>query len=1068
MDLTRDVWTGLVTGKRIVDDGWTSDLDEEQFVATYLEDKYDRAPPFVADLNTEFLIDHEVPSANNDDDNGDSDYGDSEECANVGPKRLRTWRDMWRDMPQERLKKLIHRKSPFCNQIAQICSCAQVLVCSRPECIKARNDIDRLMPRCTWTNFRVLAVQCMACLVSFTGKHQKSSGCLHLYSLIKAFHLLIDAAKVRRTGLEEHLLGDRETKDKIDVFGMCEMIYWMLTVTHRLGFVAVLERRWSVDFLPAAITEPAVLRAAHDARRLGLCQNRFWNLAVAAERKHIDLPAVIESAANHRKLKHVKHEKCTSSFCRLNLLDSTKVTQLHKCGSSPSCDKKLTFDPELLNTSIVAGGRTVWTVRAPFRVSQTEPYIAISHVWSDGTGIGIQPVGEVNACLFDFLAGIVKSQGCSGIWWDTISIPSNPILRRKAINKMHDNYANAECTLLHDQYLVDFPWTDDGSPCIALVLSPWFTRGWTALELIMSQNVKVLFKDGNVGGGLVVKDLDDDILAHDPAECTRGHWVASTIIRRLRQPVHNATNLAAILKPRSTSWPRDRMVIAGLLANVGDIDYNLQSDEITKLIINSVYRINPSSLHHGQAPIANTEGWSWCPPSIYDMPSDTVGDLWQADEISHNTCMVDRHGVLVGFWHFRLLERKDTEGSLTPNSSHLEVVLSVRDSLRRWRYCLLLRDNKVNEGPALLVMPVGSDKDFIHCKFIGSVVETPSARTGVLDKRYDSKGFRIGYEDGRKTVLSRPLWEPQEDSDTDSGSSLDDHLYQWMSGRVWIGDQRPQGQILVTRYLEDENLTQGMALRFVHGTTGRTEMRTIRYPPIPLYTAMAGLAFSTEPVFTAGEGTDESSSEWVVESIVAQSTWPPPIIPAEDRACVAGFQVLEDASDDERESFDLFRLTKGSMTHTYAALDENLYAPSEETPYKGIWAGLSPKHEHQFLLFHQSRQDRLEVIKLTGDEGIPRGEVLISVEDLASTEIVDAGPEWGEVQGVVAKVQIPRKHPLLSSEFRKASLLLVSHDCVVMDLSSVAITPMAIELQRLELGSFLERDPDSRATSCTS
>jgi hypothetical protein len=36
---------------------------------------------------------------------------------------------------------------------------------------------------------------------------------------------------------------------------------------------------------------------------------------------------------------------------------------------------------------------------------------------------------------------------------------------------------------------VNFPWAEDGSPCLTLFLSPWFTRAWTALELALSCDV---------------------------------------------------------------------------------------------------------------------------------------------------------------------------------------------------------------------------------------------------------------------------------------------------------------------------------------------------------------------------------------------------------------------------------------------------------------------------------------------------------------------------------------------------------------------------------------------------
>ncbi|CAP60191.1 uncharacterized protein PODANS_1_5027 [Podospora anserina S mat+] len=74
------------------------------------------------------------------------------------------------------------------------------------------------------------------------------------------------------------------------------------------------------------------------------------------------------------------------------------------------------------------------------------------------------------------------------------AIESATKARRLALNNMHENYANAEYTIIHDTDLVNFPWSDDGSPCITMILSTWFTRGWTALELFMSKRVLVLSK----------------------------------------------------------------------------------------------------------------------------------------------------------------------------------------------------------------------------------------------------------------------------------------------------------------------------------------------------------------------------------------------------------------------------------------------------------------------------------------------------------------------------------------------------------------------------------------------
>lgn len=193
-------------------------------------------------------------------------------------------------------------------------------------------------------------------------------------------------------------------------------------------------------------------------------------------------------------------------------------------------------------------------------------------MWSDGIGVGLRLPGTVNKCLFQRFADIATSLDCDGIWWDSISVPTKKDKRRLTLNKMNENYSRAEHTLVHDLELVNFTWKEDGSPCLALALSTWFSRGWTALELLASNSVKVLFRDSD--GQLVLKDLDRDILAspRDPFAHPALRAV-SRVIQRLRGTrldllmtlYDSATqDILDIMRPRHTCWGRDRMIITAL------------------------------------------------------------------------------------------------------------------------------------------------------------------------------------------------------------------------------------------------------------------------------------------------------------------------------------------------------------------------------------------------------------------------------------------------------------------------------------------------------------------------
>lgn len=100
----------------------------------------------------------------------------------------------------------------------------------------------------------------------------------------------------------------------------------------------------------------------------------------------------------------------------------------------------------------------------------------------------------MHSCLSRYFVSLVHGLGCDGIWWDTISLAEAPEYKPSALSLMQSNYDKAAYTIVHDKYLLNFEWCDDGSPCVALVLSPWFSRAWTAVELYYSVCVKVLYQ----------------------------------------------------------------------------------------------------------------------------------------------------------------------------------------------------------------------------------------------------------------------------------------------------------------------------------------------------------------------------------------------------------------------------------------------------------------------------------------------------------------------------------------------------------------------------------------------
>lgn len=357
----------------------------------------------------------------------------------------------------------------------------------------------------------------------------------------------------------------------------------------------------------------------------------------------------------------------------------------------------------------------------------------------------------VNKCLFQYFSSVAEKLGCDAIWWDAISIPQKPEARSAALRVMHTNYSAAEATVVHDSYLTNFSWDDDGGPCLALVLSSWFTRGWTALELLSSRRVKVLFKNPQPGSdkdGPLIKDLDDDILAKSPATSSRGYWLATTIVKRLRQHarwhaqsakrtkgqqegIREVGDLLATLQGRSTSWLRDRTIIAALLSGVRiEKLADLEESEITRQMLQHEGHVPRAALLHGKPTMKSSEGFSWCTATLDDMPIDVAADVGGSDTARAGARVrVGELGGIEGCWWARPLRRDEAIGrGLVPKHDEGAASVEIASALRRWRACLLLRDAKKRSvlDPVLLVMTLGAYEDgTLQCRYAGAVLVSP-------------------------------------------------------------------------------------------------------------------------------------------------------------------------------------------------------------------------------------------------------------------------------------------------------------------------------------------------------
>ncbi|KAF3170089.1 hypothetical protein EYR41_001882 [Orbilia oligospora] len=943
--------------------------------------------PAAVDLNESLLLSPQEGNNTNSTESG---------CSNLVEREYTWLRRVFSDIQAE-----IDQNWPMLNHIASICKASRIYRCQSPICQEHHKQLDDILPPCDWPAFREWIIEVCSCQIQAPYAERLTRPYVHLSCAVLAMNWFLEGLKlVRYTNVTAKYINLSGEKIPINLYPICEIIYWGVGFQIHSGNRMFGYLEWGNTMIPHGVVAPALVESTNKARERGICLNRLWNVSLISDRGEHDLPAIMSLAARYPKLRHKNHESCTAGFCGFNTVDATYIRQLHVCegdGVTHCRENRLFFDPELLKISMANDGGTAWSIDEPLEVlGRQAEYATISHVWSDGTGVGIEPPGYINRCLFEHFAKLVRLTGCNAIWWDSISIPSDPVLRKEAINNMHNNYFNSKCTIVHDKYLADFDWAEDGSPALALIFSPWFTRGWTAVECNMARRIKVVYKKPG-SNEPIIKDLDNDILAKDPTRCSRAHWIASNIIRRLRAPIESVSNLLAILKPRSTSQPRDKMMIAGLLAGI-EVSYSMAPANITKAIFEKIKHIAHSSLLHQETSISESGGWSWCPNHLYDLPASPPGEFRRL-MTTGRSCIIDKNGTILGEFPARRVNRDDfLHRRVVPTSSHPFVSSRIKAALENWQNCLLIGHYP---GPYILVeteLPndrfysrpnyLPSTNEALCCRYLGTV-NAVGDEDMYSNQVYDALVYHpiiIGREPdmtfGFKTFLKFPT---QQELVYMPGMKVAPALkWAFSFNHVWMGDNPIYGDLLVLQRAKVPHPTFGAQLMVWSYSVHNLEVKETS-------TEIFEISIKEDPCFTLtpGKYIDKVSKWWSEETpnfsyVDIAQYWPTMGIRSNERAMRPNFTRDVRSQGDAVPSEILFRLDFLSRTITYAAIDNSLTDPSNPQSLSGVWACIYPDGKYEFHLFDQSKKDDLSVTKITSiTRNVPRGyRVLDSASDL--------------------------------------------------------------------------------------
>ena len=222
-----------------------------------------------------------------------------------------------------------------------------------------------------------------------------------------------------------------------------------------------------------------------------------------------DTSALFASQLDRQRLR-ADHSKCSSNKClAFNIV--TEQYETKHTFECPGC-QFLDVDRQQL-AAIIRRGRTPRAClqfaasyhAAPINITVEEsgPYVAISHVWSDG--LGNSNANSLPACQLLRLHRLALAlnvgfaEGTSAIWIDSLLVPvKKGHEKRLALSQLYDYYQAADKVLVLDSDLLQASIACTKEELITRIFfSTWMRRLWTLEEGILSRtNLEFQFRDG--------------------------------------------------------------------------------------------------------------------------------------------------------------------------------------------------------------------------------------------------------------------------------------------------------------------------------------------------------------------------------------------------------------------------------------------------------------------------------------------------------------------------------------------------------------------------------------------
>ncbi|KAI0723252.1 hypothetical protein C8Q76DRAFT_389436 [Earliella scabrosa] len=345
------------------------------------------------------------------------------------------------------------------------------------------------------------------------------------------------------------------------------------------------------------------------------------------------------------------HDRCTNAECVVNSIDTSNYTARHvredcRCPFiGPSADEVIKLlgkdDIPVLQISHVGDGEPTLTVAS----GSDAPYVAISHVWSDGLGSTTEQ--GLPCCQVNHLASLVAAAlPGAHLWMDSLCVPAQKESRKRAIGLMAKTYQRASVVLVRDSGIRT---CSAGAPMeeklLRVIGSGWMQRLWTLQEAMLAQKLVFELSDTMVDVADIIPSGEgffDPLLMDLASEVFRlRHYQSRT------QPYanFNVSHVAHALRWRSTSKAADEtLAVAGLLGIDAMVLVQLLPGQRMRSFLLQIGKL-PRDIVFVIAPRLDLPYFQWAPTTLMTKTAPALSLV--PDEC---TALCTSEGLIAEFW----------------------------------------------------------------------------------------------------------------------------------------------------------------------------------------------------------------------------------------------------------------------------------------------------------------------------------------------------------------------------------------------------------------------------------